>query len=233
MLFKRSIYWTFNWFFRSAIGEKLRLFIFKWQLFFRAITTSLLFTRDSQADETFLKRESSTCDIILDLSRCATLIDQLVIPSILAHESILFMYLRQMQLERIELVLRSHRQKVAQGCVFFPAELRMRGQLGQEVLYTKLAVEEWFWVFLLECEEGLLGWQHWNEKTRVFTANSLAEKVKIAVPALDLGNCPIGQKVELWGAWAIWLHIEFVVALVNHAVLVPAWTRNINTEPWF
>ena len=103
----------------------------------------------------------------------------------------------------------------------------MRSQLLQEMLDALLALVERVRVLLLESEESLLGREDRDEEARVLDAESLSEKVKIAVPALDLRDRAISQKVELRGPRSEGLNLELVVALVNDVVLVPAQTCHL------
>ena len=107
--------------------------------------------------------------------------------------------------------------------------MRVRSKFSKKVFNAELSIEKRVGIFSLERQEGFFWREHRDEKPWIFTAKSHAEKVKIAVSALHLSHCPVGQKVELAWAGSERLHVEFVVPLINHIVLVPTRPSYIDT----
>ena len=83
---------------------------------------------------------------------------------------------------------------------------------------------------MFEGKESFLGRQQWYKESWVFTAECIAEKIKIAVSALNFCDGSVGKKIAFTGPGTVRLNVKLVVALVNDVVLVPSRASHIDRE---
>ncbi len=83
---------------------------------------------------------------------------------------------------------------------------------------------------MFEGEQRLFWGKPWDKEAWVFAAQSLTEKIEIAVAPLDLYDFSVGQKVELRWSSSTRLDAKLVVALVNYVFLMPSRSSDFNLQ---